>query len=514
MNKIYDINLGGYPFTIDQDAYTKLDNYLKTIRSHFESSEGFEEITSDIESRIAELMNNRSEGKKIISIKDIEESIKIMGTPEDFGAEIPEAPIGSDEQKKKAKGKRLYRIVDDQLLSGVCSGLAVYFNMADPLWMRILFIVLTFITGGIGIIAYLILWAIIPEAKSSSDILSARGEKINVSNIAKVVEEEFVNISDTITDIGNEISGKKKSGSAKRNSGSLLAKGVSGIGRLFAAIINLIKKIIKPIIFVFCAILVISLILSWLSMIISYVYSLPMIMSLKLASPFSSFIGLTNVLFVLAIPLIALFFMCARLLFKFRLNKYWHTGMWSFWGLNILSFIVISLFVVRNFNYGTESFNKMEFIAGDTIYVDKIKEHYDDIIFGMGDLRLSDDQIVTDEVDIDIVRAKDNKYSVETEVRSRGRSSTAASENAERVFHAVDISGNKVEMSNFLVLDKGAKWRAQYARVNLNVPEGKYVMIERSARRWYRSYRRGWLSSGLYLMTNDGLVSVDSEKER
>jgi len=48
MNKVFNINLGGYAFTIDDNAYQHLSSYLKTIHSHFQHSEGYEEITSDI----------------------------------------------------------------------------------------------------------------------------------------------------------------------------------------------------------------------------------------------------------------------------------------------------------------------------------------------------------------------------------------------------------------------------------------------------------------------------------
>ena len=49
MNKILHINVGGYPFSIDDIAYEKLDMYLLSLRNHFEKSEGCKEIMQDIE---------------------------------------------------------------------------------------------------------------------------------------------------------------------------------------------------------------------------------------------------------------------------------------------------------------------------------------------------------------------------------------------------------------------------------------------------------------------------------
>ena len=87
MNKVFNINLGGYPFTIDEDAYEHLSNYLKTIHNHFRQSEGYEEITSDIEARLAEIFREQLGDRPIVTLRYVEDAIAIMGTPEDFGAE-------------------------------------------------------------------------------------------------------------------------------------------------------------------------------------------------------------------------------------------------------------------------------------------------------------------------------------------------------------------------------------------------------------------------------------------
>ena len=81
MNKVININLGGYPFTIDEDAYQHLSKYLDTIHSHFNQSEGYEEITGDIETRLAELFQESLENRPIVTLKDVNAAIAIMGTP-------------------------------------------------------------------------------------------------------------------------------------------------------------------------------------------------------------------------------------------------------------------------------------------------------------------------------------------------------------------------------------------------------------------------------------------------
>ena len=158
MNKISNINLGGFPFTIDEDAYQALDKYLKTIHKHFRKSEGYEEITTDIETRLAELFQEKLEGRPIVTLPDVKNVIAIMGTPEDFGAADPfmdEAPKSSSGKFKLKTGKKLFRDPEREAIAGVCSGIAAYFGIQDPLWVRLVFILLT-ISGFFGLIVYLI----------------------------------------------------------------------------------------------------------------------------------------------------------------------------------------------------------------------------------------------------------------------------------------------------------------------------------------------------------------------
>lgn len=221
MNKVYNINLGGYPFTIDEDAYNHLRSYLEAIHNHFRSTEGYEEITHDIEARLAELFVEQLDNRPIVGFQEVEDAIAIMGRPEEFGADPMSegtttadagatAGAGETEGKFKIKtGKRLYRDTEDSVVGGVAAGLSAYFGIADPIWIR-LFFVLVVISGGIGIPLYLILWALMPEAKTAGDRLAMRGEPINISNISKIITEEFEHLSEKMTELGEELAGKKK----------------------------------------------------------------------------------------------------------------------------------------------------------------------------------------------------------------------------------------------------------------------------------------------------------------
>ncbi len=211
MNKVMHINLGGTPFAIDEDAYERLSIYLDSLHRHFRYTEGYEEITSDIEARMAELFRNSLGGRQIVSIIDVDEAIAVMGTPEDFGAGV----AGEDPLQEGAEstgsgyrtGKRLFRNPEDKVVSGVSSGIAAYFGISDPVWVRLLFVLVTF-SGGFGIPIYLILWAIMPPARTASDRLAMRGEPINIQSISRIIREEFGHLQDKMEQMGEEF--KKK----------------------------------------------------------------------------------------------------------------------------------------------------------------------------------------------------------------------------------------------------------------------------------------------------------------
>ena len=116
-----------------------------------------------------------------------------MGTPESISEETEENEPFTGETKSK---KRLYRDPEHRLLGGVCGGLAAYFDM-DVAIMRIIFVAITFISAGVGIFAYLILWIAVPKATNTAQRLEMRGQKVSVKNIEKFLKDEADAIKDS-----------------------------------------------------------------------------------------------------------------------------------------------------------------------------------------------------------------------------------------------------------------------------------------------------------------------------
>src|SRR4026208_2608052 len=173
MKKIININLSGRAIPIEDSAYEKLQEYIESLRRYFASEEGRDEIINDIESRIAELMSEKvRKGADSITDDDVNEIANSMGRPEDFeGEEIKEQSTVSTSsntsqqtaytEAQPREKRRLYRDTSDKFLGGVCSGIAAYLNV-DPAIVRILFAIITFGGFGLGILAYIILWIVLP----------------------------------------------------------------------------------------------------------------------------------------------------------------------------------------------------------------------------------------------------------------------------------------------------------------------------------------------------------------
>ena len=176
MKKIININLSGRVIPIEDSAYEKLQSYIESLRKYFANEEGRDEIINDIESRIAELLDEKiRKGASSATEADVEEIINSMGKVEDFEAEEVAEAKDSNQQsgqkgnqqrqnysytEKKSKG-RLYRDSSDKFIGGVCSGIAAYMNV-DPAIVRILFAIITFGGFGLGFLAYIILWIVLP----------------------------------------------------------------------------------------------------------------------------------------------------------------------------------------------------------------------------------------------------------------------------------------------------------------------------------------------------------------
>jgi phage shock protein PspC (stress-responsive transcriptional regulator) len=188
------INLGGWSFNIDEDAYAELKRYMKNLEIHFAGEESSSEILSDIESRMAEIFRARlTTYKQVITIDDVRHAISVLGTPEDISNE--DNPSASD-KFSSPHYHRMYRDPDHRIIGGVCAGMGAYWNV-EAWIVRIIFFILAMM-GGLGILIYLVLYIVLPEARTTAQKIEMKGAPVNIHNITEAVKNEFNNVKENM----------------------------------------------------------------------------------------------------------------------------------------------------------------------------------------------------------------------------------------------------------------------------------------------------------------------------
>jgi len=177
MKKIININFHSRVIPIEETAYDILRKYVESLKKHFATEEGGDEIVNDIENRFAELFSDRlKKGATCITDADVEEIITSMGRPEDFDQDENTGTTGSaqpgasftDETETEGP-RRLYRSENDKMLGGVCGGLAAYLKI-DPSVVRIIYALLILGSFGTALLLYFILWVALPPKSMVSKI--------------------------------------------------------------------------------------------------------------------------------------------------------------------------------------------------------------------------------------------------------------------------------------------------------------------------------------------------------
>ena len=234
MKKTVSVNIKGISFTIEEDAYELLQDYLDRLTVTLGNQNGSKEILEDIELRIAELFNIRlKESKTVIELIDVEEILANLGNPEDFvdmedDDEDSEDKKIFEEAKKGSSEKRLFRDQDNAVIAGVCSGIANYFAM-DVVIIRIIFFVIFFFAG-FGVPLYIILWIAVPKAKNTIDRLRMRGRPITVENVRTEVENAADKIKTESRGIAKKFRDKDYKSKASR--GARIFTSIIGVGFL------------------------------------------------------------------------------------------------------------------------------------------------------------------------------------------------------------------------------------------------------------------------------------------
>ncbi len=490
MNKTISVNIGGSVFNIEEDAYLRLKNYLDAIAKHFNESEGRDEIMADIEARMAELFTELlGKDRQVILLSDVEQVIATMGQPEDY------SDINTDdsETENPKSSRRLFRDPDDAILGGVAAGLSHYFGW-DPVGIRIAFVLLAAF-GGSGVPIYIILWLVMPEARTTAEKLHMKGSRINVDNISKKVNQQFESAAETLK------SQKVRDG---------FDRFFDGIGQLFKGLFKLFRVLIGAFFLALGVVLVVTVIIGITALVTGT--NLPPMLENGFLKQFfflgsgwyyTTWIG---VLLLVIVPIVSLFYGGIRMVLNLQSQV---KGI----GIVLISSLILgSVLTFSSTIFHVAEFSKHEALddvhrlgegAGDTLHIQigadpfwhkGIKARHGDIT----ELVKEDEgRLVFGNPLLAVRPADGNDFELRVTRHAAGSSTDYAIEHARNVNYDFKAADSLLTLPPFFTAPGEDKYHAQRLRMVLFIPEGKSIKLDDTIDRILRS------DNGLPLRSNE-----------
>jgi phage shock protein PspC (stress-responsive transcriptional regulator) len=522
MIKTISINLSGQVFQIDENAYEQLKQYLEAVRNRFVKTEGNEEIIADIESRIAEMMAEKiSDKKQSVTIADIDAIIAIMGRPEQFeseeSVEQESTVTESSTEKNTTQKKRMFRDPDDKVLGGVCSGLSAYFGISDPLWLRVIMVIFLFLSFGTAFWIYVILWIIIPKAKTASDKLQMKGEPVNIDNIEKTIKEDFADLQHKIENINND------KGSSLRK---ITQSAVSFLGLLLKLAIKVLSKIFALFFIVVGIVIAILLVFGFVLPFGVLGVSFPDLFDLVFENSTQLFLGAAGVVLLTAIPAFGLIFSGIRTLIgsktRYRIVNISLTGLWLV-GLVLVFYVAASL----GKSFSSEELVRQELVlqtTTDTLKLnvkEEIGSETNNATFSFGSTPFiigKDENSISLEMNqLDIAKSNDQNFSISIRKKARGKNRGEAGKRAEAIEYNIIETDSSVIFPTHYSVAKKDKFRSQEVILTLNVPVGKVVFLSYEMEKVIYDVKNvtntfdGDMVGHYWKMTEAGLMCLDCD---
>ncbi len=597
MKKVININFQGRVVPIEESAYEILKQYTDSLRRYFDKEEGRDEIINDIESRIAELFNDRlKKGATCITDEDVNKVIATLGRPEEFDAEgvyetnatadnKSQANYSGPTQTENAGGytasKRLFRNENDKILGGVCSGLANYLNI-DPVISRILFAV-SFFVGGLGFliyiilwivvpskslytnikkrlyrsvddkiiggvagglasyldtkvswiriifslpfifgilgeifeslfdfygnsriginigggfggtlfITYIILWIVLPEARTASEKLEMRGEKVDLNSIRNTVMEDLQGFKEKAQKFGEELKEKSQQfGSEFRNvateKGQAMAadlgyaarKSNNGIG-------HAIGILFKAFVLFIIGIIVFSLVMSLVALLAGGVGFFPA-KSFLLDGFWQNAAGWGTLILFLGIPILALVIWIIRRSMKVKSQSpYLRYAFIALWTIGFIAAFLLGSTLGRDFS-GSRDYSKNDWLLQQPskgnlmLRLDdkRIRNSYS--WFRTSGFGVTKDSMFIDQVVVKVLQSEDSLYHVQLVKVGSGANDEIAIRNAEAINYNLSQNDSVLILPRYFSIAKGNKWRYQQIAVVIRVPNGKKISFDRN----------------------------------
>lgn len=190
MKKTLNVAIGGCSFTIDDDAYKALEEYLDSFKAGLDNSSSSNEVMDELEMRIADLLKEKIGKREVIDKNMVNAVLNQIGPISTKTVRSEESTSQQNEQQYRPGNqetvRKFYRDAEGKKIAGVCSGLALYLNI-DVTLVRIIFLV-AFLCGSAGFWIYIVLWIVAPEARTAAEKCELRGIPATAENIRRFTE--------------------------------------------------------------------------------------------------------------------------------------------------------------------------------------------------------------------------------------------------------------------------------------------------------------------------------------
>ncbi|CAA0225987.1 PspC domain-containing protein [Tenacibaculum maritimum] len=499
MNKTININLGGFFFHIDETAYQKLKRYLDAIALSLSNDpQGKDEIIADIEARISELLLERiTDARQVVNNTDIDDIITIMGQPEDY-TDTEDTFTDSSSSKRKTNVRKLFRDGNDKFLGGVASGLSHYFNI-DVIWVRIAFIALTF-GFGFSPLVYIMLWILLPEAKTTSEKLQMEGEDVNIDNIEKKIRDEFNYFSSKIKDGASELGDKISSADYEKlrnQTKSGLHDFLNTLGKITTTIFNIFGKFIGVLLMLVAAIVLLSLIIGGFSIgsleFINIGNNITYYPAFFYDSILPKWILILLFLIVIGIPFLILFILGLRIISS-SINKLTKTTSLTLLGVWILAVFGLTF---TGIEYGTTKAydglkvtkSNLPFNSKDTIHLKVVNN--DELYYRHNFRRRKSHHIVDfngkeksycNNVKIDVQESDINIPFIEVKKYSEGKNRREANEYAKEILYQFNTTNNEIILNGYFLSSPNNLYKDESVLVTIYIPKGTTIFFTHSSK--------------------------------
>ncbi len=470
MKKTLNINIGNSIVHIEEDAYEMLTIYLNEVKQHFAKSADDFEIVTDIENRIAEMFAEKlgAEQKQAIGIDDVQVVIQQMGSVKDFENSEEDDSMFEQPIHGFSGIKKLYRDTDRGVVAGVCLGLSHYLNI-EVIWIRLFALMSVFLAGG-GIVAYLVLWIMVPRAQSRAEKMQMRGEETNLRGFVNSHMQPFVDhpkgfIGEAIQVLGNFI----------ETGGKLIFKVIATMIIAFGSVFLLI--LIGGLAFM----------LGFRDADMVHYFPINIVNEEYLTTlTFAAFI-------VFSVPLLALILFSIRVAFNGRpANKTLTFGLLIVWLTGVVTGIYYIAKISSEFKEGAEFSQKSNLrpYGEYTLQIDRTRffTREDSLRYRIDEKGYRGRTIMEDmdndfekpsSLRFNIEKSDDGQFTLNQSFKSRGKTFEVALKNAQQIHYGFLQQGAVLNFSPVLWFPKNANWRGQEVELTMKVPVGTALKIVR-----------------------------------